>query len=451
MRSVVLLALAMTTACKSDFDLDPDVDNPDDPDDDTDTEIDDGPAPDIYVDPPAVSFGTKLPDCPTEPTIVTVSNLGDRDLVVSEVELLGDGTSAYTLFGTIDTIAPGGQADLSVVFEAGNTIPYEARIRIASNDPDEPNTRVDLEGEGGMNATNEDLFYQAEPNAVDVLWVLDNSCSMSDIQTQLEAEFDNFIGSFTSLGLDYQVAVVTTDMDNPAQSGQLQGMGVISPSTVAAAGTTIEAAFDEAVEPNSTGSGDEKALGAAYAALGSPGYAVTAGLIRDDANLAIIVVGDEDDYSSQNATGFTSWFEGLKGNDPNMTTVAGIVSVGGSLFDPTASCIGDSAKLGQVIDATGGIKTPICDVGPDTFDDVLRWLSYSAAGLRSEFPLTDTPANGAAGMTVRVNGTLVAMDPFRSNGWSYNRVGNSVVFWGATIPGPGAEVRIEYPVAGTCN
>ena len=58
---------------------------------------------------------------------------------------------------------------------------------------------------------------------------------------------------------------------------------------------------------------------------------------------------------------------------------------------------------------------------------------------------------GASGMNVYVNGTQVNLDPFRSDGWWYIAANNSVVFYGDSIPGPGADVRIEYPVAGTCD
>lgn len=445
-RHAAWLTLVALVGCKSDFDLDHNNDDVRNPDDDTDPVGVDGPQPDILVTPEALSFGTKLPDCPTDPLVVTVQNVGDLDLEIYDIALSGNGASAYTLTGVPRTLMPAESMDLAIVFEAAGTVEYPAEIEIRSNDPDTPTERVGLEGEGGLNATNEDLFFQDEPSAVDVLWVLDNSCSMSDKVAALEAEFDTFISSFTTLGLDYQIAVTTTDMDDPTHQGRLQGMGVISPATAAAAGLTVEQAFDEAVEPTSSGSGDERALSAAHAALESPGYAVSAGLVRPGANLAVIVVGDEDDGSSWTVSNFSAWMDQYQG-DATKTVVSGIIQQSTSLFDVNCAGMG-SPKLEGVIDATGGIRTGICDLD---FDQVLRWLSYSAAGLRAEFPLTDTPLNGAAGMQVRVNGQTVSSDPIRVNGWWYVRTTNSVVFYGASIPGPGAEVRITYPVAGTCN
>ena len=118
-----------------------------------------------------------------------------------------------------------------------------------------------------------------------------------------------------------------------------------------------------------------------------------------------------------------------------------------SLFDPNCGGLG-SPKLEDVVDQTQGIRTSICGLD---FDQVLRWLSYSAAGLLAEFPLSDVPLSGSAGMSVYVNGVQVSPDPFRGDGWWFVSQNNSVVFYGDSIPGPSAEVRIEYPVAGICE
>ncbi len=448
---IALLALA-TVSCKNETRLGPQGPSDSGVDDDTENLVDDGPAPNIQLLPEALSFGTKLPDCPTEPSFITIRNIGDADLNINDIDLDGgngvfDMTTIHDFANGDLTLAPGDEVEVPIVFEAAGTVEYNGTLEVASNDPDEPNASAGVEGAGGDSATNEDLFFQAEPEGVDVLWVLDNSCSMSSYLTDLETEFDSFIASFTTLGLDYQLAVTTTDMDNPAESGNLLGpVPVISPQTAADAGLTVQEAFDAAVEPSSMGSGSEKALLAAQTALSVGGPAQLAGLIRPEANLAIIVVGDEDDGSSLSAGAFVGWFEGLKA-DPGKTTVSGILQQNTSLFDPNCGGLG-SPKLEDVVDQTQGIRTSICGLD---FDQVLRWLSYSAAGLLAEFPLSDVPLSGSAGMSVYVNGVQVSPDPFRGDGWWFVSQNNSVVFYGDSIPGPSAEVRIEYPVAGICE
>ncbi|MBW2258672.1 MAG: hypothetical protein JRI25_29345 [Deltaproteobacteria bacterium] len=80
----------------------------------------------------------------------------------------------------------------------------------------------------------------------------------------------------------------------------------------------------------------------------------------------------------------------------------------------------------------------------------MQWLSFTAAGLQTEFPLSGTPATGAVGIRVTVDGNSVSYDPLGANGWTYNWQTNTVVFHGQTIPGPGLTVVITYPVEGSC-
>ena len=60
-------------------------------------------------------------------------------------------------------------------------------------------------------ASNTEEFLQAPSNQVDILWVIDNSCSMYDEQARLIQNMSRFIGYADSLGSDYQMAVTVTD------------------------------------------------------------------------------------------------------------------------------------------------------------------------------------------------------------------------------------------------
>src|SRR4051794_9315310 len=57
-----------------------------------------------------------------------------------------------------------------------------------------------------------DAITQVTIPAVDVLWVIDNSCSMSEEQEALRSNFADFMAYFSDSGLDYHVGVVSTDM-----------------------------------------------------------------------------------------------------------------------------------------------------------------------------------------------------------------------------------------------
>jgi len=445
MRGPIWLSLVLFAVACTEYDLDQDSD------------INAGPQPDIELDPAVLSWGIKLPNCPSDPKTVTIRNVGDSQLRVSDITTAGNGASAYSIAAPAGEIvlATGESVEVEISFLAAATVEYPAALEVTSNDPDEEVAQADLSGEGGLNASNEDVFVQDTPEAVDVLWVLDTSCSMSGVVTELETRFDEFIANFVTLGLDYQIGVTTTDMDTPApgNQGTLAGSPTVMKSATMSA-DEVATAFDAAVNPSATGSGTEVALGAAYEALKNPGgHAVIDGLVREDANLAIMIVGDEDDQSNQNGPYYASWIEAYKAS-PDRTTISGIIPMSSGGFNPfeLEECVDFMGlpRIEDAIDGSGGTAQNLCTLDT-SFSQIMDWLSFTAAGLDTHYDLSAEPANGASGMTVTVNGQVIPMDPFREEGWSFDFNTNQVVFYGESIPGPGAEVVITYPIDGTCQ
>ena len=160
-----------------------------------------------------------------------------------------------------------------------------------------------------------DVFTQEIRKTVDILLVVDNSGSMIDEQIKLAANFDNFISQFLEAEVDYQIGVVTTDMDDPTQSGRLVGETklITSDMTVDVARETFQAN----VRVCATGSGFERGFAAAEAALSADFLAAggpNEGLVREDAALSIVFVSDEDDDSSRPVGHYLEVFKGLKGD-----------------------------------------------------------------------------------------------------------------------------------------
>lgn len=76
---------------------------------------------------------------------------------------------------------------------------------------------------GYTERTAKDVFQQVRKNTVDVLMVVDNSCSMFEEQDNLAANFSEFISAFEGVDVDWQIGVTTTDASDAAQSGHLLG------------------------------------------------------------------------------------------------------------------------------------------------------------------------------------------------------------------------------------
>jgi len=404
-------------------------------------------APDIEVDPPTLDFGTMKVDCAADPQRITITNVGDDDLSVNDIHLDGPDAAIYTLSYQPRTLAPGESMRATVDFTPPGFDSYEdVRVQILSDDPDEATVNVRVRGEGAENAFWEQSFTQTQSSAVDVLFIIDNSGSMADNIDRLNDTFRVFIQQFNLLGLDYQIAVTTTDMDR-TDAGQFVGP-IITPRD-----PDPVAEFRRQTDQGTGGSGDERGRDAAYAALRAPLINnQNAGFVRQDANLAVAIISDEDDSSSNVAIpAFNAWLNNYKG-DPLKTSFSGMVGPngGGGLFPGIACSIlsGDvmnAPRYHDVINGTQGVWGDLCNYQYQPF---LTFLSYVAAGLLYQFPLEQVPDPWGQ-IQVLVNGMALPYSTF--DGWSYDAATNQVVINGNAIPDPGSSIVITYPYSTPCE
>ena len=137
---------------------------------------------------------------------------------------------------------------------------------------------------------------------VDILFVIDNSGSMLKHQDKLSKSATNFIQNLKSKGFgDFHIGVISSDMITPTESGKLQPKkGSQERYIDSRKGATAEQVntFRDMVKLGVIGSSYEKLLSAAKAAL-SPKLlqGVNKGFLRDDSQLIIIFITDEDDCS----------------------------------------------------------------------------------------------------------------------------------------------------------
>ena len=108
----------------------------------------DGPIPDISASPASLDFGEVAVDFTTS-AIIQLKNVGDGDLIIDSVTQSGSGNFelAYELDGT--TISPGNTYPVQVNYTPTQDAGDNARLIIASNDPDENPFEIVLLGNGG--------------------------------------------------------------------------------------------------------------------------------------------------------------------------------------------------------------------------------------------------------------------------------------------------------------
>jgi hypothetical protein len=68
-----------------------------------------------------------------------------------------------------------------------------------------------------------DIFLQNSRNVVDVLLIVDNSCSMVEEQDKLAGNFTSFIQHFGGVDVDYKIGVITTDTLHEEFMGRMVG------------------------------------------------------------------------------------------------------------------------------------------------------------------------------------------------------------------------------------
>lgn len=285
----------------------------------------------------------------------------------------------------------------------------------------------------------QDRIVQVTVPSVDVLWVIDNSCSMSEEQAALAENFPKFMNYFVGSGLDYHVGVISTDMYASDQKGKLRTIGTtkwIDETT-----TNPTGVFTQMATMGTGGSADEKGRAAIWTALVTQKDAYNAGFLREDASLSIVVISDENDYSGNlpvTLNEFTNYLLTTK-VDPGMVNFSSIVGPEPSGCTPSN---GYAAEAGTqylaVTRAVGGIEWSICN---EDWAQVLEQLGMQAAGLKREFFLTDVPVEETIELWVEDDGERIDFEP--GTEWTYNRARNSVVF-SAYVPSPLAEVFIEY-------
>lgn len=241
-----------------------------------------------------------------------------------------------------------------------------------------------------VNPIQEDRLVQATEPVVDVLFVIDNSSSMGDEQNILNANFPAFIPYFVGSGLDYHIGMVSTDVDLPNHSGKLRtGLGYrfIDDQT-----EDPEAVFEAMTASLGVIAGSvESGRAAAYHALELKRDTPTnEGFYRENAELHMIFVSDDEDQSGQNPvtrSEFLQWAANLKSR-PSLVTMHAIVGLqNDSACQATGGAIPGLSYL-RYAEASNGITYSICQ--PD-WDPVLTGLALQTTGLKREFFLTQLP------------------------------------------------------------
>jgi len=381
-----------------------------------------GRVPWLEITPDPYDFGAAQVGCPLE-VVLTLQNIGEEDLHVEALDYAGEGLALAAAPALPLTLAPGAFTDVRVAFDPVSEGPHAGALRATSDDPRGP-IEANQSGDGVAGATGEDAFTAGEDQPVDILFAVDQSCSMDDDSARLASNFGDFIADVGAVTTGWQVGVVTLD-DGCFNHGVLRSDTGDLEALFADAVTLGE---DEAITD------DEALLQLAERAAGlSAVGACNEGFLRPGSPLHVVVVSDEPERSAEQAAAWTwdHWVEALAAlaPAPELLTISGVVDVGG--------CGEGDAGYAEAIDATGGERLDLCE---EDWSAHVAALAAASLEALSVFELSDTPAEGS--VTVEVDGAAV------ETGWAYEAALNAVIF-DAPVSG-GSSVVVRYALLTDC-
>lgn len=306
-----------------------------------------------------------------------------------------------------------------------------------------PTGRVVIVDPPKVDSIQVDLLKQSD-GVVDILWLIDDSGSMTNERKKLQTNFGRFLQELLALRVDFQMGVTSIVF---ADGGRLRGTSKILKNDT----TDPQAVFEENTTFPDSRSRWEQGLRMTQFALTSPNIdpgGPNAGFLRPNAALAIIAVTNEDDSSFGTTDYYARVFRSLKGKGnenlvsfsviggtvPNGCVPPGEAGLYGSLAEP-------AFRYAEVAAKTGGVVGSICDA---SFEQTLVRIAQALNTLKRVFPLTLTPVANSVRVTVIDGATTIAVPNDPVTGFQYRADTNSVVFLGTFIPPPGSTVRIEY-------
>ncbi len=411
----------------------------------------------VSVDPPAVNFGLVRTDCQSSTARVTVTARGPLAATVTDLELIGCDGVQLNAPATPFTVDGFSTVAIDAVYVPGTVGNADCTLRITNDSDNLPVADVSLKGQATDVLHNIDAFDQVPPPKVDVLFVIDDSFSMGDDQQRLKQELPKMVGLATMWGQDYHLGVTTTD--TILVRGEFQGYPpyatpVLEPEV-----------FAQNMVVGTAGHYEERGLEGAWLALyqraartdimcenvpnacptdDGDGYPLIClegqcsgrnwGFVRDDAELVIIVVSDEEDSSERSNQFYINQFAALKAFHPGVGVTMHAIVV------TEEGCFGFGTpgfRYMQVAEALNGKVASIC---ADDFAAEFASVAQETFGLSDRFYPTLPP--DPATLEVRVNGTPC------TSGWTWNQATQAVIFTegSACFPEFNDQVELEYDV-----
>ena len=441
--------------------------------------------------PDHIDFGVVTIGCFSKTYSVCVYNSGNAPLKIKDLKFKGCTPEFH--FKKVPALPKVVGTGAPVCFEA-NYSPLDegvdqCAIHVSVTDKSAPIIAIPLKGEGTYETQHTDEFIQIKGDEVDILFVIDDSGSMCEEQSRLSASFGKFIAQASVWDNDYHIGVISVNVVDEPVIGRLnRGDKTVTPRYITKSGNA-QSQFAKLVNIGCDGGSDaqEAGLQAAQTALAAPLTTDTQvtcgsntdctndanicadpancpytcidgscggfnkGFMREDAQLEIIILSDEEDQSSSSISFYVDFLTNIKGwaNQGRMhvNAIVGVKGVPESSSEGAcvASDGGTAAEGKRYIDAcdmTGGQVGSICE---SSFAPIMEDIADITFNPKLQFFLSRLadPATVKVSVDHQGDGNFVPM----SDCWEFDAPSNSVIFSNeppCVPPQPQDHIKVSY-------
>ncbi|MCB9726892.1 MAG: choice-of-anchor D domain-containing protein [Deltaproteobacteria bacterium] len=346
----------------------------------------------LSVEPATVDFGEVPLDCQAmrAARIRSIGPVADTVQAIT-LENCAEGFALPSLPTLPLTLGAGQHRDVAIAFAPQAAGLQECQLHVVSALGEEftipvRGSGIALgDGSGPVIVEDSDVGVGAA-EAVDMLFVIDDSGSMGEEQGNLASNFPKILEYALVSAVDFQIGITTTDVDEAG--GALRGTPeVITPSSASA--------FLASAAVGTAGSGVEQGLEAAALSLAGP----FGKYLRPRVPLVLLFISDEEDQSPSAVDEYLAAYRAAKGGIATLVTAHAIV---GPSPDGCVSAVGNAepgARYEQIAAATGGATASICS--PD-FSDALAGFAQGVLTPKFKFDLSSPAKSGT--VKVSING-----------------------------------------------
>ncbi|MGC4116474.1 MAG: adventurous gliding motility lipoprotein CglD [Myxococcales bacterium] len=314
---------------------------------------------------------------------------------------------------------------------------------------------------GDAHAAQCEVFKTAAVQMIDILWVVDNSGSMEASQNSVANAGQAMIDQLQNSTLDWRIAAVSAGYYSSSYRSGAHRLRTFTKDVA-----TVRSWFQSNGSDwfGISGNPTEGLLGSAREATKAllPATANSTTKLRTGATLVVILLGDSDDQTSDNAATYTSFFSNFDSMG-NKAQVHAIACPNGTLCSNEEDTIGNPGKINAVVANLGGVFGDIRSgntVGGSFTSTIQAILNAAAAGVSpystQKPPIASTikvaldPASLAAGSTCNAND----LPRDRTNGFDFDGLTGRILFFGScrpTVPNKDGAVSYRYWIDLTSN